>query len=260
MFKIFKYSFFDMIRNRWMFIYMGFFLLVTTVLLMLSNDVTKVIISLTNIIQVLTPLIGILFGTMYYYSSREFIELLLTQPLSRKSVFAGVYLGLAMSLSLSLVLGVTIPMLFFGVFTSSALSTFLTLLAMSVVLSIVFSLLAFLIAIRYEDKTKGFGVAIFTWLFFGIIYDGIFLMLLLVFKEYPLEKLTITLTFFNPIDLARILIILKLEISAMMGYTGAVLQKFLGSLNGTILITVMLTLWTVIPFALMLRKANKKDF
>lgn len=260
MIKIFKYSFFDMIRNRWMFIYMCFFLLLTTALLLLSGDPTKVIVSLTNIILVLTPLIGILFGTMYYYSSREFIELLLTQPLSRRSVFSGVYLGLAVSLSLSLVLGVTLPMLIFRALVPGTLVTFFILMSMAVVLSVVFSMLAFLIAIRYEDKTKGFGVAIFTWLFFAIIYDGIFLLLLMLFKEYPLEKMTIGLTLFNPIDLARILIILKLDISAMMGYTGAVLQKFFGSSNGSMLILLTLLVWMTLPYLAMMRRSLRKDF
>jgi Cu-processing system permease protein len=260
MYKIFKYSFYDMIRNRWMFVYTGFFLLLTFALLVLSGDLTKVIVSLTNIILVLTPLIGMLFGIMYYYSSREFVELLLAQPLSRKSVFSGIYLGLGVSLSLSLLIGVSLPMLIFGILTSPALPTFMVLLGMAMVLSVIFSILAFLIAIRHDDKIKGFGVAIFTWLFFAIIYDGIFLLLLMLFKEYPLEKLTIGLTLFNPIDLARILIILKLDISAMMGYTGAVLQKFFGSGLGAIMILMVLALWIILPFWAMLKLASKKNF
>ena len=249
-----------MIRNRWIFIYMGFFMLLTLALLFLSNDLDKVVISLTNVILVLTPLIGILFGSMYYYNSKEFIEMLLAQPLSRKAIFSGMYLGLAASLSISLVAGVTIPLLFYGIFTSSILSTYLVLIGMAIVLSMIFSLIGFLIAIRNENKVKGFGVAIFAWLFFAIIYDGIFLLLLLVFKDYPLENLTIGLTAFNPIDLARILILLKLDVSAMMGYTGAVLQKFLGSAIGSIFIIAVLLVWIVLPYFGMLRMSGKKDF
>jgi Cu-processing system permease protein len=243
-----------------MFIYMGFFLLLTSGLLLLSSDLTKVIVSLNNIILVLTPLIGMLFGIMYYYSSQEFIELLLAQPLSRPSVFSGMYLGLATSLTLSLLIGVSIPMLIYGLHNSGVVMTFLTLLGMAAVLSIVFSLLAFVIAIRHKDRIKGFGTAIFVWLFFAIIYDGLFLLLLLLFKEYPLDRLSIGLTVFNPIDLARILIILKLDISAMMGYTGAVLQKFLGSGIGSVLILSSLILWIVVPYWMMLRLGAKKDF
>ncbi len=260
MFKIFKYSFQDMVRNRWMFIYLGFYLLLTLGLLFLSHDVTKVIVSLTNIILILTPLIGILFGAMYYYNSREFIELLLAQPLSRTSIFTGLYMGLVSSLSLSLLLGVGLPMILFGIFSSPMLNTFLILLAMGVVLTIIFSGIAFLIAVRHENKIRGLGIVIFTWLFFAIIYDGIVLLLLLFLKDYPLEKLSVGLTSFNPIDLSRILILLKLDVSAMMGYTGAVFQKFFGSGTGSLIVIGILLLWMVLPFLWMLRLAKKRDF
>jgi Cu-processing system permease protein len=65
------------------FIYTGFYLLARVALIMLSNDLSKVLISMTNIVIVLTPLIGILFGTIYYYNSKEFIQLLMAQALSR---------------------------------------------------------------------------------------------------------------------------------------------------------------------------------
>ena len=260
MWKIFKYGLYDMIRNRWMFIYMGFFLLLTLALLLLSHDLAKVIVSLTNVILVLTPLIGILFGTIYYYNSREFIELLLAQPLSRSSIFKGIYLGLAVSLSLSLLVGISLPMLFFGILSSPELGIFVLLCGMGTVLTVIFSLIAFLIAMRFENKLRGMGIAVFVWLFFAIIYDGIFLLLLLVFKDYPLEKLTLGLTLGNPIDLARILILLKLDVSAMMGYTGAVLQKFLGSTGGSMSILATLGIWIMIPFFWMISIGKRKDF
>jgi len=260
MFQIFKYSFFDMIRNRWIFVYMGFFLLLTMALFLLSNDLTKVIVSMSNIMLYLTPLVGILFGSMYYYYSEEFLELLLAQPLSRKAVFSGLYLGIAASLSFSLIIGVGIPMLAFGAMSAPEFPTVLLLLFLSIILSIIFSILSFIIALKFKNSIKGFGFSIFTWLFFAIIYDGIFLLILLVFKEYPLEKTTLGLTIFNPIDLSRILLLMNLDASAMMGYTGAVLQKFLGSSLGAIVILLVLCLWVLIPFYLILRIAKKKDF
>ena len=103
------------------------------------------------------------------------------------------------------------------------------LLLNAIILTIIFSLLSFIISLSNKNRIVGFGISIFVWLFFSIVYDGMFLLLLLGFKDYPLEKLTLGLTMFNPIDLSRILFLMKLDISAMMGYTGAVLQKFLNS-------------------------------
>ncbi|MBT8190378.1 MAG: ABC transporter permease [Bacteroidia bacterium] len=260
MIKVLKYSLADMIRNRWMIIYFLFFLVLTLALLFLSSDIPKLIITLTNVILTLTPLIGLLFGVMYYYNSLDFIRLLLAQPLSRKTIFLGLYGGLALSLCLSLFAGVFIPLLFYGILASPELWTVLILIGMACVLTIIFSLLAFIIAMKSDNRIRGFGLSMFTWLFFAIIYDGIFLLLLSIFKDYPLENLTIILTSLNPVDLARILILLKLDISAMMGYTGAVLQKFLGSSLGYFFILTILTVWTIIPLSYMTRLSGKKDF
>ncbi len=89
MFKILKYSFFDLMRSRWSYVYFIFYLLIGFVLLFLNNDTSKAVITLMNIIVVLTPLIGTIFGVMYYYNSREFTELLLAQPLKRSTIFLG---------------------------------------------------------------------------------------------------------------------------------------------------------------------------
>ena len=249
-----------MIRSRWVFIYTGFFLLATVALLLLSNDLSKVLISMTNITLILTPLIGILFGTIYYYNSKEFIQLLMAQALSRWSIFFGMYAGMVIALCLSILLGIGLPFVFYGIIGSPDMHIFLTLISMACVLSIVFSLIAFLIAMKFDDKVKGLSISIFVWLFFAIIYDGIFLLLLLGFKDYPLDKLTISMLMLNPIDLGRILILMKLDMSAMMGYTGAVLSKFLGRDTGIIVVSVSLLLWIVFPLWRLYKLGMKKDF
>lgn len=249
-----------MIRSRWVFIYTGFYLVATMALLLLSNDLSKVLISLTNIVIVLTPLIGILFGTIYYYNSKEFIQLLMAQALSRWSIFSGMYLGMACALCISILLGIGVPMIVYGVLTSPDLSIFILLITMACALSIIFSLIAFIIAMKFDDKVKGLSISIFVWLFFAIIYDGIFLLLLLSLKDYPLDKLTISMIMFNPIDLARILIMMKLDMSAMMGYTGAVLSKFLGKGLGIAFVSTSLFLWIVMPLWRLYYLGAKKDF
>jgi Cu-processing system permease protein len=260
MFKVFKYSFYDMVKNRWMFIYFAFYLLITSALLLLNSDFANIIISLTNIVLVLTPLIGLMFGTMYYYNSLDFIKLLLAQPLSRQSILIGIYSGLAVSLCVSMIAGIGIPLLIKGIMFSPYLPLFGLLLFAACVLTVIFTLLAFIISVKNDNKIIGFGIALFLWLFLAIIYDGIFLLLLLIFKEYPLEQATIFLTTLNPIDLSRIMILLKLDISAMMGYTGAVLQKFLGSNLGFLFISGSLFIWILLPFLYLKRIVKRKDF
>ncbi len=260
MFKILKYSFYDLIRSRWTYIYCGFYLLFTLSLLWLSNDLSKVVISLMNVVLLLCPLIATMFGVMYYYNSREFTELLLAQPVKRTSIFLGQYLGVASSLSASWVIGVGVPFALYGVFGSEQAGNFAMLLFTGVVLSFVFSAIAFFIALKNENRIKGFGLAILAWLFFAVIYDGLLLLSLSLLTEYPLEKFSLIASLLNPIDLSRILILLKLDVSALMGFTGAVFRKFLGTGFGMAIAFGMLMLWVAVPVWGIKRVAGRKDF
>jgi len=260
MFKILKYSFFDLMRSSWSYVYFGFYLLLGIVLLFLNNDLSKAVITLMNVIIVLVPLIGTIFGVMYYYNSKEFTELLLAQPLKRSSIFIGQYLGVAISLSMSLILGLGLPFIAYGLFNSSAIWNFSLLLVVGVFLTFIFSALAFNIALSNENKIKGFGYAILLWLFLAIIYDGLFLMSLIIFEDYPLDKLSLTGTMLNPIDLSRTLILLKLDISALLGYTGAVFKQFFGTSFGLIISLCALFVWVALPVTRIIFKSKRKDF
>ena len=87
-----------------------------------------------------------------------------------------------------------------------------------------------------------------------------FLLSLIWFEEYPLDAFALGASLLNPIDLSRTLILLQLDISALLGYTGAVFKSFFGTPLGMVLSFVVLFLWTAIPVGLMLRKARRKDF
>lgn len=261
MLKILKYSLFDMLRSRWIYLYFGFFFAFTLSLFLISTDLSKVVVSLMNVILILCPLIATMFGVMYYYNSREFTELLLAQPIARRVIFLGQYIGLALSLSLSLLAGVGIPFVIYGIFQSADIWNFVSLLLNGVFLSFIFSGISFWIALKNDQqKIRGFGLALAVWLFFAVIYDGIFLLLLLSFSDYPLERFALGASMFNPIDLSRITVLLQLDISALMGYTGAVFQQFLDNSTGMLFAFGVLTLWLWLPLWRIGRIARVKDF
>ena len=260
MFRILKYSFYDLMRSRWSYVYFLFYLALGAVLLFLNNDLSKAVITLMNVIIVLVPLIGTIFGVMYFYNSKEFTELLLAQPLKRSTIFLGQYFGVACSLTLSLIFGLGIPFLIYGLFKSDAIFNFIMLLVTGAFLTMIFTAIAFNIAIWNENKIKGFGYAVLLWLFFAVIYDGLFLLSLILFEEYPLDTFSLVATMLNPIDLSRTLILLKLDISALLGYTGAVFKKFFGTNVGFLISSFILVVWTVLPIWFLSIKARRKDF
>ena len=260
MLKILKYSFYDLMRSRWSYVYLAFYFLLGIVLLFLNNDLSKAVITLMNVIIILVPLIGTIFGVMYYYNSKEFTELLLAQPLKRSSIFLGQYLGVAVSLSMSLIIGLGIPFIAYGLFQSNVIWDFSLLLVTGTFLTFIFTALAYNIALSNENKIKGFGYAILLWLFLAVIYDGLFLMSLVIFENYPLDKASLIGSLLNPIDLSRTLILLKLDISALLGYTGAVFKKFFGTDFGLFVSMTVLIIWVLLPVWRIARKSKKKDF
>ena len=260
MIKIIRYTFFDLIRSSWTYFYLGFYLLLSSILLFLNNDISKSVITLMNVIIVLIPLISTIFGVMYYYNAREFIELLLAQPIPRKNIFLGQYLGISLSLSLSFIIGLGVPFLFYGLFLSSEIFNFIMLIITGVFLSFIFVGFSYLIGLYNENKIKGFSFAIFIWLFMAVIFDGLFLICFMVFRQYPLDTFSMAMILFNPVDLSRILILLKLDISALMGYTDAIFKSFFGSTAGIAAYLGSLCLWVSGIIFMILRKIRKKDF
>jgi Cu-processing system permease protein len=260
MIRVLKFAFSDLSRSRWSYFYFLFYLLIGFTLLFLNNNLNKAIITLINIIIVLTPLIGTMFGTMYFYNSKEFTELLLAQPIKRSTIFLGQYLGLSLSLAGSLVFGLGIPFAVYGITRSAVIWDFGLLLVAGFFLTFIFVALAFNIALNNENRIRGFGYALLMWLFMAVVYDGLFLLSLVVFNDYPLDKAALLATMLNPIDLARILVLLKLDVSALLGYTGAVFQQFFGTPLGLFASLGVLMVWTALPVMRIVYKAKRKDF
>jgi len=257
--KIVKYEVRDILRSRWILFYALFFLLMTEALLRFGGNGANALLSLVNVVLILIPLVGILFGTMYLYGAREFVVLLLTQPVNRRSLFAGLYGGLAMPLALSFAIGIAVPFLIHG-HEDIPYRPLILLLVAGVLLTCIFVALAFVIAVRFEDRVKGLGVAVLVWLLFTLLYDGGVLFLLHIFSDYPLETPVLGMMLLNPVDLTRVALLMNFDIAALMGYTGAAFEQFFGSQVGLLVASLSLTLWLVVPLLYGLRLFVKKDF
>lgn len=258
--KIIRYQLRDLLRGKWILLYTLFFLLVTEGLFQFTGDGARVALSLMNIILIIIPLASIIFGSLFLYGAREFIELLLAQPISRRSLFAGLYISLTLPLVTGYLLGVGLPFLFHHTALATQTGLAGTMLIAGSGLTAIFTALACVIALRKEIRVVGVGMALLLWLFFAVIYDGIVLLLIFAFEQYPLERLTIIVSLLNPIDLARILILLKLDIAALMGYTGAVFEAFFGSGMGIVISLAALLVWLVVPIAAGVGVFANKDF
>jgi Cu-processing system permease protein len=252
--KIVKYVMLDILKSNIVLAYTALLLLISFGVFNLEDNAAKGTLSLLNVILIIVPMVSLVFATIYVYNSAEFIELLLSQPIRRQSLMLSVYSGLAISLVIALLVGVGIPVMLYD-----GSATGILLVVTGVLLSVIFVSIALLIGVVFRDKAKGIGAAILVWFYFAVVFDGIILFILFQFQDYPMEKISIALVSLNPVDLGRILVMLKMDISAMMGYTGAVFKEFLGGVYGSVYICAVMALWVVVPMVLAIRKFKRKD-
>ncbi len=235
-------------------------LVITESVLRLTGTASRALVTLLNLVLLLVPLVSILFGVISWHASREFNELLLAQPVRRRELFAGLYVGLIAPLALAFALGLLLPFLLHRAVTAESLALLLTTLGSGLSLTFVFGGLALLIGVRVDDRLRGVVLALAVWLLLTVVYDGLVLMVATTFADYPLEKPMLLLTLFNPVDLARTLIVMQSDMAALMGYTGAVMNRFLGSELGIVAAVTGLLIWMFIPAWAGRRAFERRDF
>lgn len=260
-YQIVRNEFQSLFRARWLIGYGVIFLILTDTLFRFTGGGAEVLLSISNLILLFIPLISMLYGILFIYQSRDYLELLLTQPVKRDTLFWGLFTGISGPLTVAFLSGTILPIIWHGNLTAETASQTALVLGLGAFLTFIFTGLGFVMGLAYyEEKIKGFGYSLMIWLFMAVIYDGLIMIVIFLFGDYPIETAVVGLTMLNPIDLARILVLLEFDISALMGYTGAVFNQFLGTAKGVSVASVMLILWLVLPMWLGLKVFKKKDF
>ncbi|UGS21662.1 ABC transporter permease subunit [Flavobacterium cyclinae] len=252
--RIIKIILSDILKNKIVLVYTFILAVLSWSSFGMEDNTAKGMLTILNVILFTVPLVSILFATIYIYNSSEFIELLISQPIRRSKIWISLFISLSLSLIISFLIGSGIPLLI----NAPNLNGIMMLL-IGVLITAIFVSLAFLSAIFNRDKARGIGASIVIWLFFALIFDGLILFLLFQFSDYPIEKPMIFVTSLSPIDLARIQMLLHLDASAMMGYTGALFKEYFGNGTGIAISLLLLILWVIVPFVLSLKKFKTKD-
>ncbi len=252
--RIIRFIILDILKNRIVLVYTVLLAAFAWSAFSLEDNSSKGILTLLNIILLIVPLVSILFSTIYIYNSAEFIELLVSQPIKRNKIWISLFVGLSLSFVIAFLLGVGIPLF---VFANPNIAIIMTTIGS--IITMVFIAIAFLSSILSRDKAKGIGISISLWLYFALLFDGLVLFLLFQLADYPIEKMMVFLSATSPIDLARILILLQLDVSALMGYTGAIFKDYFGSTLGLLVAFLLLLIWVIVPFLFSLKIFKHKD-
>jgi Cu-processing system permease protein len=249
----------DLTRNKWIAAYAAAFFVAAEGLFWFGGTGPQVVLSLLNLVLIVVPLVALVFGTIHMYASREFVELLLAQPVPRSQLFAGLYLGLALPLAGAFVLGAGLPFaLHLG--SGAGAGALVSLCVAGIGLSLGCAAVASWIALRTDDRLRGVGLALGAWFAMTILYDGIVLAGSAMFGDFPLERPLLALMLANPVDVARVLVLTQLDVSALMGYTGALFQRTFGTALGTTVAVMALAAWCAVPLGFAARCFRRRDF
>jgi len=254
MWKVYKYTLIDLARNKFVLGWTLLLLAISLGLFQLEDQPVKAMLSLSQVLLALVPLVASVFTIVYIYDVMEFTELLAVQPLRRSKILGGQMAALGTALVLGALVGAGIPLMIFLPGGASV-----TLILACVMLTLVFVAIGSLIAIKNREKARGVGLGLVVWFLFVLVYDAVLLWIMFAFSDYPIEPLIVPLAALDPIDLGRIMVLLKVDLAAMMGYSGAVYEQFFGTLRGILVALAALMVWVALPSMFAFRAFRRKD-
>jgi Cu-processing system permease protein len=257
--RIARYGFRDVARGRWILVYGLTLFALAQAMVILEGDVIRAAAGLVNPTLLVVPLVGLLFGTLHLYGARDFNRMLLAHPVGRLELFNGLYAGIALPLVGAAVLGLGLPLVAGAISRDAGLGGPIRLLLVVAALTLVSLSLAFLVAVTIRDRAAGMGVAVVLWLGFTVLYDGLFATAAVTFPHLLMEKPALVATLLNPVDTARILLLMEFDAPALMGYTGAVFRGFFGGTAGLLAAGCSLAAWGVVPLLLARRRFRHAD-
>jgi Cu-processing system permease protein len=257
--RLLTYVLRDVARSRWVLATGIFFLVATDALLRFGTGGSAALLAIGTLVLLVVPLVSILFGTIYLHHAREFTALLLAQPVTRGQLFSAQLTGLTIPMALAMAIGIAVPFAVHGLPPGTTGTSLATVVGLAAILAVVFVALAFVVAMRFEDRVTGLAAAVGLWLLFALIHDGVVLLLIMVFSDHPIERPVLAMMLANPVDLARVLLLMQFDASALMGYTGAVLQRTLTGRTGIALAMTALAAWVAIPGLISWRIFRRKN-
>jgi len=257
-------------RNKWVVSFAGIFALLTFFISYFGmvtsgysgfQDFARTSTSLINLSGFILPLFVLMLGTFSFISNREYLDLMVTQPVSRYQVILGKYLGLILTLFGATIIGFTIPgILISFVIGIQGAAGYALVILFSFILGIVFTGCSIFISQISNRQQIALGIAIGVWIFFEVVYGLLILGTTLYFSPSVLKYSLIFGLFGNPIDIIRILSLISVGGLEFFGPAGATLFKLAGSQWLAMVFGILgLLVWIVIPIIVSLKIFSRQN-
>jgi Cu-processing system permease protein len=257
-------------RNKWVAIFALAFTLLTFFVSYFGmvtsgysgfQDFARTSTSLIKLSGFLIPLFSLLVGLFSFITQPDYLELMISQPLTRSQIIFGKFIGLSLTLLSATIIGFTVPgvIISLSIGTEGALGYLMTVIFL-ILQGLVFLGCAILIAQITNRQQLAIGIAVGVWIFFEVIYGLIILGTTIYFEAEILKYLLIFSLIGNPIDLTRVLSLIAIGGLEFFGPAGATLYKIAGSQILALAYGIIgLIFWLVLPLLISLKLFSKQD-
>jgi Cu-processing system permease protein len=257
--EIAKLEFRIQVRGRWM---LGFGILFAALVSGVSyygltflgyeakfQDFYRTTVTMLNLVLIIVPVVALVAGGQSLCGDPGYFEVLASQPLGRADILLGKVLGLFGSLAVMTVLGFGLGGLIIALQTQSGgIWKYFVFVTVSLTLGLVFVSLAALLAIMAHRRPMAIVTGLILWLFFLFIYDLIVLSASYYIDEAYLRTMLYFSLFGNPIDLARVVVLMSVGGETALGAAGAgLLRMFGGGVTSAISAAGLFILWILAP-------------
>lgn len=237
-----EYEIRDILSSRWFLFYIGSFNTIVYLLLYFANQTEQVYGSALNAVLYTHFIATLIFSTLKWQNSADFVALVLSQPVNRREVFwarlaafmfcVGAIMGASLLLQLGRVLDA---------------GQLVNLLLAQISIQAIATGMGFLIAIAVDDKLKAISIVGLWIMLFGFALDALSLTVMIQFSAFPLEKTILGLSLLNPLALLKYQGLMEQNSSLWLGYAGVLLTRAWKSGLLRMASTGALVLWVVLP-------------
>lgn len=222
---------------------------------------TRTAVSLLSLALYLLPLVGLVLGAHAFGVEDGGTELLLAQPVARRTVLVGRASGLAATLVLVSAIGLglagTVVLVGAGL---EGFEGYVLVAGGSTAVGLAGLAVGVLLGVTARRRLSAVAMALMVWVVLAVLFDFAAIALLQFVGDGEPGPMLLVLLAVNPIDGVRALGLVGLGADVLLGPTGAALSSLLAPAGGAALVAAALLAWCTVPLALAVRIYQRRDF
>ncbi len=225
------------------------------------QDFYRTTVTMLNLVLIIIPVVALVACGQSLSGDPGYFEFLASQPIGRTDILLGKVAGLFVALTVITVFGFGLGGLMIALKTNSeGIWKYFIFVGMSITLGLVFVSLSAMLSILANRRAMAIVTALVLWFFFLFIYDFIVLSASYYVEEAYLRKMLYFSLLGNPIDLARVVVLMSVGGEAALGAAGAgLLRMFGGAVTSAISAAALFAVWVAVPLGIAALVFRRQD-